>query len=139
MSQYFPDCLSSRYGFEPNLGYGGILSNLGCTILLRKDDDDYQGDSRVLLKDDNRYGYLIFGWGSCEGCDALQACDSYQDLADLYNKLVDSIQWKNSAEEMLDWISNRDWATQYEWHAEDTREFLQDAILLLQKAKKIEH
>ena len=43
--------------------YTPLLESLGCDICLQVDDDNYQGDSRVLFRSGNRWGILIFGWG----------------------------------------------------------------------------
>lgn len=53
--------------------YKPIVNSFG-KIIIQVNDGDYQEDSYILLEDDGRYGYLSFGWGSCSGCDALQAC-----------------------------------------------------------------
>jgi len=61
------------YDYTPLISYFGH-------IILRVDDTDYQGDSRVLYEEGERYGYLNFGWGSCSGCDSLQACDTASEV-----------------------------------------------------------
>lgn len=89
------------------------------TIVLQIDEDDYQGDSWVLYRDFNygnnfdvpgfKIGYLEFGWGSCSGCDALQACDSLDEIQELADELEQSIKWFDTEEEALDWFINHDW------------------------------
>ena len=49
--------------------YTPMLEEFG-DILLREDDEGWQGDSFLIYHNDNKYGYLSFGWGSCSGCDA---------------------------------------------------------------------
>src|SRR5262249_9459299 len=62
-------------------------------FIVGADDADYQGDSYRLIADGDepgqRYGMLIFGWGSCSGCDALQACSSVQEVQELMDRLQD--------------------------------------------------
>ena len=65
--------------------YRPMIDSFGYEILLQVDDKDYQGDSRLLFRDVSRYGILIFGWGSCSGCDSLQACESLEDVEKLRN------------------------------------------------------
>lgn len=113
--------------------YGPLLESLGHEILLQVDDNDYQGDSRVLYRDGERYGLLVFGWGSCSGCDSLQACSTVKDIEELRDRLVSDIIWKDSAREMLDFIQTRDWELQYSWHADETKQFVQEAVAILQR------
>lgn len=107
--------------------YDPLLKSLGHEILLKVDDGDYQGDSRLLMRDGERYGLLIFGWGSCSGCDSLQACNTWQDVEELRESLASGIVWKDSAQEMLHFIQNRDWELQYSWHADETKQFVAEA------------
>jgi hypothetical protein len=58
---------SAPYDYDP------LLESFGYEILLKIDDDDYQGDSRLLFKDGKQYGLLIFGWGSCSAGDRAPA------------------------------------------------------------------
>ena len=113
--------------------YGPLLESMGWTILLKVDDKDYQGDSRILFRDGNRYGFLIFGWGSCSGCDSLQACDTFEEAEQLRNRLVHDTEWYDSKENCLRRINTKDWELDYSWHAEETKEFIAKAKALLSK------
>ena len=115
--------------------YSRLLDSFEYEILIQVDDQDYQGDSRVLFFDKSvgRYGYLNFGWGSCSGCDALQSCTSLKEVEKLRDSLHTSIIWQDSKEEMLAFFQNRDWETQYSWHAEETKEFVKQCVELLGK------
>jgi len=128
----YPD-LEEEFGWGGPGDYGPLLESFEYEILLQVDDGDYQGDSRLLLRDGNRYGLLVFGWGSCSGCDALQACSSIKDIEELRDGLHGDIIWKDSREEMLEFVKNRDWEAQYSWHAEETKEFVEKALDLLAK------
>lgn len=117
-------------------GYFGVgdyqpLLNAFGTILLQVDDTDYQGDSRVLYEKDDLYGVLIFGWGSCSGCDALQACGTPQEVEELAITLYQSIQWL-PLKEQLAYMKNHDWAGDFSWHAEETQQFVAQALALLE-------
>ena len=101
---------------EPGLkedSYGGLVGTLGVEILLQESDHDYQGDSMMLLQDGSRYGYLSFGWGSCSGCDALQACDSLADYEALRDGLEGSIKWFGSLPEVVGYLRGKDWTLEF--------------------------
>lgn len=83
---------------------------------MKIDDKDYQGDFYILYGDEGGsgpFGFLNFGWGSCSGCDALQACDSWEEIQELYNNLESSILWFNNAKQAFDWFMNHDWDGDY--------------------------
>lgn len=83
------------YGWLQTPSYGEIVATFG-EILAEASDDDYQGDSLFLIREAgnaSRYGILTFGWGSCSGCDALQACDNQEDVNNLQDDLERGIKW----------------------------------------------
>jgi hypothetical protein len=108
--------------------YDPLLNSFGWETVLKVDDKDYQGDSRVLFRDGDRYGLLLFGWGSCSGCDSLQACGTLEEVDELRATLRDQTIWKDSKAEMLQFVQERDWESQYSWHADETKEFVQKAV-----------
>ena len=61
--------------------YRDLIASMGVENLLQVDDNDYQGDSRILVRDYHRYGLLLFGWGSCSGCDAPRMYSSWAPIA----------------------------------------------------------
>ena len=69
--------LESESAYFTFYSYQPLLESFG-EILLKVDDEDYSGDSRLIFKKGEMYGFLIFGWGSCSGCDWLQGCNSYE-------------------------------------------------------------
>lgn len=103
--------------------YNPMLEQFG-EIIIQVDDNDYQGDSRLLYKKEDMYGYLQFGWGSCSGCDALQGCETYEDLQRLSDSLETSIQWK-TLQEMKDFFDKHDWEGDYSWHESEQKLFIQ--------------
>ncbi len=96
--------------------YGPLLESFGYEILVQVDDADYQGDSRLLYKNGDQYGILVFGWGSCSGCDALQGCDHMSEIEELQRSLYEGIHW-GTAEEILAYIDDKDWQGSASWHA----------------------
>lgn len=110
--------------------YRPLLRSIG-DVLVQVDDDDYQGDARVLFKDKDgeRYGVLIFGWGSCSGCDALQACESVKEIEGLRDELCRQIVW-GTKEEIARYIECRDWEATH-LSQKETRDFVSIALQLL--------
>ena len=108
------------YDYQPMLNAFG-------NIVLQIDDEGYQGDSRVLYDNDGEIGFLLFGWGSCCGCDALQACDTIEEVQELCDKLQNDIKWFEDKETSLEWFCTHDWEGDYSWYEEKTREFVSKA------------
>lgn len=50
------------YERESFYDYNPIVNHFG-NVVVRVDDDDYQGNTRVLYKNGDIYGLLLFGWG----------------------------------------------------------------------------
>ena len=109
--------------------YNPLLKSLG-EIILQVDDKDYEGDSRILFQKGSEIGLLIFGWGSCSGCDALQACDSYEEVETLRAGLVQEIKWLDQ-KAMLEYMEGKDWGLDYAWQADETKRFIWQAITML--------
>ena len=115
---------AGRYDYSE---YQPMLDSFG-KIILQVDDDDYQGDSRVLYKDGERIGYLNFGWGSCSGCDALQACETIDDVQKLMDELKGSIKWFLSSAEAYEYFTAKDWQLDMSWHSDEGKEFVKKAF-----------
>ena len=103
--------------------YQPMLNEFG-TILLQVDEKTWQGDSWLIYQKDNKFGYLSFGWGSCSGCDALQACNTIKDVQKLMDSLYNSITWYDSLDELKDKLLNKDWELCYEGQCDDFSYFL---------------
>ena len=103
--------------------YAPIIESFG-DVLVQVDEEDYQGDSFVLLRKDGQYGFLCFGWGSCNGCDALQACETVEELDELIDKLQSDIKWFDSLAEAQAYIAD-DLLRRgsYYYHAKEWNEF----------------
>ena len=112
--------------------YDPILNAFG-KIVCRVDDRAYSGDSRVLYDEGDKIGFLMFGWGSCSGCDALQACRTLEEVQKLCDKLQDSIKWFDDRYSALEWFSTHDWEGDYSWYAEETKRFVAMAKTYLSK------
>lgn len=118
--------------------YKPLLESFDYEILLEVDDNEYEGDSRLIFKNKdknkgNNYGILIFGWGSCSGCDALQACNSMKEIEELRNKLHQDIKWFKNEKECLKYFNEHDWKGDYNWGQKETQEFIEKGRELLSK------
>lgn len=107
--------------------YQPIIDDIG-KVLIQVDDNDYQGDTRVIFEKDGKYGYLNFGWGSCSGCDSLQACNKTEDIQRLMDEIVSSIYWFDSIDALQTYFKEKDWELEYSWHQEETRDFIQKVL-----------
>lgn len=130
--EVYPDCIDKTDGYWWGAySYQPMIHSLGYKILLQIDDHDYQGDSRLLFQNGDQYGYLIFGWGSCSGCDALQGAQSYLELEHLRLYLYENIQW-DTKENLFQYIKNKDWELEWSWHSAETQKFINEALKLLE-------
>lgn len=117
-------------------GYQGLYNEFG-TVVLEIDTGSYQGDTRVLFhNEDGKVGYLLFGWGSCSGCDAYEACNTTEDYQELMDRLYDSVHWFDTVEEALTYFENHDWEGDFDWYNEERKEFLDGAMEYLNKQIK---
>ena len=126
--EVYPDREDGDYG---PVDYQPMLDSFGHDILLQVDDRDYQGDSRLILRDGQRIGYLNFGWGSCSGCDALQATETYAGLDELRSKIYSGTQWFSGPFEALNFFETHDWEADYSWHEDEQKQFISAAKELL--------
>jgi hypothetical protein len=114
-------------GYGPS-SYQPMLDSFG-DILLQVDDDDYSGDSRVLYKKGDEYGFLIFGWGSCSGCDSLQGVNSHEELQYLIDGLESSIEWFKSLEHLKTRFKTKDWEGTWSYHSDTGKYFVQQVLV----------
>ena len=109
--------------------YQPMIEDFG-RILVQVDDDDYQGDTRVVYEKDGKHGLLIFGWGSCSGCDALQACNSREETAELIESTEQSIKWFDTLNELIAYVADEDRKTSFYWHEEKWKDFVRQVEAL---------
>ena len=125
----FPDCQKDQW-FDAPSDYSPIIDSFG-QVLVQVDEDDYSGDTFALLSKDGQTGFLVFGWGSCPGCDALQDCESYKELGELIENLESGIKWFDSLAEAQAYISDhKDRRGSHYFHAETWSAF-EDQVLAL--------
>lgn len=88
-----PDPSDGDY-FYPKVGYEELLADVA-DVEYSEDFGSYQGDSVFLLRHvpTGQYGFTVVGYGSCSGCDAMQACSSLSDLEALRDQMLAGIHW----------------------------------------------
>jgi hypothetical protein len=116
--------------------YQPMVEEFG-SVILQESDDDYQGSTWVLYQDGERIGWLRFGWGSCSGCDALQACDTIDEVQELMDFLWQSIRWFDTRDEALKFFVEHDWEGDWDYGTDAARTFVKKSIELLKGAKCI--
>ncbi len=117
---------------DSHWSYSEVLDSLEVEILLQTDVGDYHGDTYVLLRHGDRLGLLVFGWGSCGGCDALQECDTLSEAHALRDKLWGEVHWEDSSADLLTYINAKDWELDFSWHTGSLRGFLSKAVACLE-------
>jgi hypothetical protein len=128
----FPDC-----GKDPDWftrpAYEDLIASFCDALIVNVRENDYQGSSWLLLKRGEEFGVCEFGWGSCSGCDALEAVDSYEDLDELRDSLAAGTRW-GTREETLRYVGEHDWGGSWGGDKEETRQFVAEATKALCEA-----
>jgi hypothetical protein len=109
------------------LGYEDLVASMEFDALIAwHDQRDYQGDTWVLARRGGRFAFLNFSWGSCSGCDALEAAGgSIKELTELRNRLYGQIRWFETEAELWNWVDDDSFhPTQAYFHRSDFRTFL---------------
>lgn len=95
-------------------GWHDLVTSLGVTIVeVSTSGDSYQGDTAMLVTASRCLGWLVFGWGSCSGCDSLQACSQPAHVDRLRDDVARSIRWFDTSEEFDHWAAAKDWELEY--------------------------
>lgn len=138
----YPDLVEEEDGFYGPGDYRPLLYSMGYQVLVEEDERGYQGDSFILFYDESgnhgehdgkdQYGILVFGWGSCSGCDALQACRNFKDIENLRRDLNESITW-GSASDQLRYFREHDWEGDWSGHSPECKLWVLKCTEYLQK------
>lgn len=102
--------------YSPPMSYDEIVATQG-EILKDWVMGDWQGDYIYLLKKDDKYSAVVIGYGSCSGCDALQACDNDEDFEALKQDVLRTIVWVTK-EDILNDLDDEELNRWY-FHEED--------------------
>ena len=97
------------------ISYDALLGSMDVTILIETHtQSSCEGDSWYLLQNSaGDCGFLVFGWGSCPGCDAAEAVENAEEATQLRDTLWRSIRWHATGAEMHAWLASFDWGSQY--------------------------
>lgn len=103
--------------FFPEDSYDSLVASAG-TIIKDWNIGDWQGDYVYLLKNGDKFGFTVVGYGSCSYCDALQSCDNQEEVDILKESIVKDIFW-GTAEEVEAYAikedANRWYYHEHEW------------------------
>lgn len=86
------------------------------TVLESENLGSYQGDIVYLVKSPRRYGFLSVGYGSCSYCDALEACQSLEEVERVQKNIYNSIKWFKTLDEVKAYILSDDQELQWYHH-----------------------
>ena len=104
--------------------YDALVGSIG-SIVDQEDIGSYQGDILYLIRDGERWGIVCVGYGSCSGCDALQACSTLGDVGQLRDSISNGVRWADDAEGMLELLEDTDWRAQWYSEEEGTKTFIE--------------
>ena len=83
--------------FYASESYSDLVASAG-TIIKEWEIGSWSGDLVYLLKNGNKFGFIVLGYGSCTVCDDLQACANQKDVDELKASIVKNIFWGNPEE-----------------------------------------
>lgn len=106
--------------------YNELVGALGLEVIKTEDFGSFQGDTITLVKEGERYGVLVFGWGSCSGCDALQACHEWSQVDELALDLYRAIRWSDTREGIAEVVEDADHRNEWFLYDEEAKAFLDD-------------
>jgi hypothetical protein len=106
----YPPFVEVSNGYA-STSYDLIVLSWGYQVILADACGSYHGDYVYLLGDGDRRGFLIVGYGSCSGCDALEAeepagrdttPEDWQGVVELAQALRESIHWADDAKALAE-------------------------------------
>ncbi len=103
--------------YYPSESYDSIVASAG-TVIKDWNIGYWQGDYVYLLKNGNKFGFTVVGYGSCSYCDALEGCENDKQVEELKQEIVNGIFW-GTAEEVEAYAindnANRWYFTVHDW------------------------
>ncbi|GAA2322029.1 hypothetical protein GCM10010149_88930 [Nonomuraea roseoviolacea subsp. roseoviolacea] len=125
--------------------YDDLVASMDVEVVHEGHEQNYQGDSHYIVREDGRCGYMTFGWGSCGGCDALQACMDYgsdestlRSVTELRDEIYNQIHWEETPAKLFAYMADKDWRLDWRYHAQDFRVFLAEALTKLSDVARAE-
>ena len=111
------------------MSYQEALAGIGVRATLNTHIGDYQGDWAAVVKDDGGYytsgavGFLVYGYGSCSGCDEWEAAESAVERAEIVVRMATAIRWFDTVGELKAWLLSDDRQLSFFYPEEGWREF----------------
>jgi hypothetical protein len=113
--------------------YENVVGRAGAECVASVRIGSYQGDYYMIVKKDGLYGWIDGSYGSCGGCDEIEAAyDDERTLDEIGRRMVESVDWKTSTD-LAEWIDSRDWIAQPGWIGDEVTE-RRDAVKTLRDA-----
>ena len=119
--------------FESGESYDSLVASAG-TIIKDWNIGDWQGDYVYLLKNGEKFGFTVVGYGSCSYCDALESCENEEQIEELKQSIVKNIFW-GTAEEVEAYVIN-DNANRWYFYEHDWKTIKRELKAELRKALK---
>jgi hypothetical protein len=108
--------------------YDGIVATQG-EIIKEYIIGEWQGDYVYLLKNGERFGFTVIGYGSCSGCDVLQGCENDEEFNKLKEDIVKGIVW-GTKQDVYDYVNNQE-ANRWYFHEEEWVEIRKEIMEIL--------
>lgn len=95
---------------EYGVTYKQIVRSWGYEVVAFEAFGSYQGDYLALLRGPEGVGLIVFGYGSCSGCDELEAInpwdeeDDWQPVVDFADNLRTRIHWEADDNALAGWV-----------------------------------
>lgn len=129
--------------------YPALFRILGYEVKHTMRLGSYSGEYLIVLKDgEGRYGLSLISYGSCCGCDILEANlpwepveepSEYEGLAELMFDLESQIRWRGDIGSLIEYIEAKDWEVEAIsfYMQEDGRGGYREVEELVQALRKI--
>ena len=106
--------LSKFIIYEPDFthitaNWSELVESFSDEIIMQYSVGDYSGDYYFVIKLKSYYGFVSIAYGSCSGCDALEGCESLDELNSLQNSVWNDIRWFSTLDDLKQWAIKYDW------------------------------
>lgn len=113
--------------FIPANTYYEMVTNWDYKIVATECFGDYQGDEVYILEDkhSDKVGLAVIGYGSCGGCDALEAAyGNANELRALSQDLYNNVVWFDDYASFEAFVNSEKVETQWYWYEEEMKQFI---------------
>jgi hypothetical protein len=111
--------------------FGGqeeFIEAMGYEVLLRVEDGYYRGPTRLLLRQEPRYGVVMLT--GCPGCYLAATCRTKEQAERLLKQFTAAIKWRRNARSLRDYLTTKGLPWE-EGEYTKNEEFLAKAIEIL--------